>query len=257
MAGLGKNQNGGGHARIGLEHAGRHRDHGLQPVAVHQLLADGLVRGGRTEQHAVRHDAGAAPADAQHPQEQGQKQQLGFLGLADFEKIHRHSVCVQTALEGRVGQNQGILLLVRVLVAKAVPVLDKGVVDAVGHHVHGADAEHGAVHVIAEEHVVHVVIFLLAVEEDIFLAVLLQVFTRRNKEAGSAAGRIYKNAVFDTNRKSLLRHISAEKGLKQRAFEVPLCFTAELRKPFFCVFDCCWPVLRPLKLTPQSHLLEE
>ena len=26
--------------------------------------------------------------------------------------------------------------------------------------------------------------------------------------------RVYKNAVFDTNRKSLLRHISAEKGLK-------------------------------------------
>lgn len=25
---------------------------------------------------------------------------------------------------------------------------------------------------------------------------------------------VYKNAVFDTNRKSLLRHISAEKGLK-------------------------------------------
>lgn len=28
------------------------------------------------------------------------------------------------------------------------------------------------------------------------------------------AGRIYKDAVFDTNRKSLLRRISAEKGLK-------------------------------------------
>lgn len=26
--------------------------------------------------------------------------------------------------------------------------------------------------------------------------------------------RVYKDAVFDTNRKSLLRHISAEKGLK-------------------------------------------
>ena len=25
---------------------------------------------------------------------------------------------------------------------------------------------------------------------------------------------VYKNAVFDTNRRSLLRHISAEKGLK-------------------------------------------
>lgn len=28
------------------------------------------------------------------------------------------------------------------------------------------------------------------------------------------AGRVYKDAIFDTNRKSLLRHISAEKGLK-------------------------------------------
>ena len=77
------------------------------------------------------------------------------------------------------------------------------------------------------------------------------------EETACTTGKIYKNAVFDTNRKSRLRHISAEKGLKQRAFEVPLCFTAELRKPFFCVFDCCWPVLRPLKLTPQSHLPEE
>lgn len=30
----------------------------------------------------------------------------------------------------------------------------------------------------------------------------------------SPASWIYKDAVFDTNRKSLLRHISAEKGLK-------------------------------------------
>lgn len=67
----------------------------------------------------------------------------------------------------------------------------------------------------------------------------------------------YKNAVFDTNRKSLLRHISAEKGLKQRAFEVPLCFTAEFRKPFFCLFDCCWPLLWLLELTPQNRLSEE
>lgn len=32
--------------------------------------------------------------------------------------------------------------------------------------------------------------------------------------AAAAVVRIYKDAVFDTNRKSLLRHISAEKGLK-------------------------------------------
>ena len=60
-----------------------------------------------------------------------------------------------------------------------------------GHHVHRADAEHGSVHVVAEKHVVHIVILLLAVEEDFFFAVLLQVFTRRNKEAGSAAGRFW------------------------------------------------------------------
>ena len=34
------------------------------------------------------------------------------------------------------------------------------------------------------------------------------------QETTGSAGGVYKNAVFDTNRKSLLRHISAEKGLK-------------------------------------------
>ena len=105
-------------------------------------------------------------------------QQLGFLGLADFQQICRNGVGIQTALERWIGKNQRILFLIRVLIGQAVPVFDKGIVNAVGHHVHRADAEHGAVHVIAEEHVVHVVIFLLAVEEDIFLAVLFQVFTR-------------------------------------------------------------------------------
>ena len=35
-----------------------------------------------------------------------------------------------------------------------------------------------------------------------------------DKHTARAAAGVYKNAVFDTNRKSLLRHISAEKGLK-------------------------------------------
>ena len=50
--------------------------------------------------------------------------------------------------------------------------------------------------------------------------------------------RIYKNAVFDTNRKSLLRHISAEKGLKYRASEVLMFFASSLRKPVFCLYSC-------------------
>ena len=38
--------------------------------------------------------------------------------------------------------------------------------------------------------------------------------TGLDKHAAAAAGGVYKDAVFDTNRKSLLRRISAEKGLK-------------------------------------------
>ena len=35
-----------------------------------------------------------------------------------------------------------------------------------------------------------------------------------NKHTTRTATRVYKNAVFDTTEKSLLRHINAEKGLK-------------------------------------------
>ena len=45
-------------------------------------------------------------------------------------------------------------------------------------------------------------------------AVVFDEFCGLNKHTARAAARVYKNAVFDTNRKSLLRHISAEKGLK-------------------------------------------
>jgi len=45
-------------------------------------------------------------------------------------------------------------------------------------------------------------------------AILLSEVRRGNEHAAAAASGIYKDAVFDTNRKSLLWHISAEKGLK-------------------------------------------
>ena len=43
---------------------------------------------------------------------------------------------------------------------------------------------------------------------------MLQVIIIMLKCRSGIVRRIYKNAVFDTNRKKLLRHISAEKGLK-------------------------------------------
>ena len=64
-----------------------------------------------------------------------------------------------------------------------------------GHHVHGADAQHGAVHVVAMEHVVHVVIFLQLIEEDLFLVVLFQILTGGNKKAGGTAGRVADHVV--------------------------------------------------------------
>ena len=87
MAGLGEDQDGGGDPGVGLEHAGGHGDHGLQAVVLDQLLPDGLVCCGGAEEHAVRDDAGAAAAHLQHPQEEGQEEQLGLLGLADLQQI--------------------------------------------------------------------------------------------------------------------------------------------------------------------------
>ena len=98
-------------------------------------------------------------------------------------------------LERRIGKNQRVFFFVQVLVAQAVAVLNEGVIDAVGHHVHGADAQHGAVHIVAEEHMVHVVVFFLTVKEDFFFAVLFQVLARCDEKAGSAAGGVADNFV--------------------------------------------------------------
>ena len=64
-----------------------------------------------------------------------------------------------------------------------------------GHHVHGADAQHGAVHIVAEEHMVHVVVFFLTVKEDFFFAALFQVLARCDEEAGRAASGVADDFV--------------------------------------------------------------
>lgn len=47
----------------------------------------------------------------------------------------------------------------------------------------------------------------------VFICRLLEIIPI-DKIVSSIVRRVYKDAVFDTNRKSLLRRISAEKGLK-------------------------------------------
>ena len=195
VSGFGEDQNGGGYACIGFEYAGGHGNYGLQAVVFNQFLADGLVRVGGAKEHAVRHDAGAAPAYFEHPQKQREKQKLGLFRFADFEQVGGDDVVVQTALERGVGKNQRVFFFVRILVREAVAVRNQGVVDAVGHHVHGADAQHGAIHVEAVKHAVHVVVFVLAAEENRLLAVFFEVVTHRHKKAGGATGRVADNFV--------------------------------------------------------------
>ena len=160
------------------------------------------MRLGRAEQHAVRDYDRGAPADFQHTDEQRQEQQLGFLCLAELQQVGRHDVGVKAALERWISEYQAVLVAVGVLVTQAVAVLYVRVVYAVGHHVHGADAQHGAIHVEAVEHVVHVVILLLTVEEDLILAVLLEILPGGDEEAGSAAGWVYVPADIDTIEKA-------------------------------------------------------
>ena len=153
------------------------------------------MRLGGTEQHAVRHDDCPPAAHLQHSQKQRQEQQLGLFGLAEFQQVGGNDVGVQTALKRRVGQNQGVLVSVGVLIGQAVPILNKGVVDAVGHHVHGADSQHRAVHVEAVEHVVHVVVFFLPVKEDLLFMVLFQVLPSRHQKARCTTGRVADHVV--------------------------------------------------------------
>ena len=145
---------------------------------------------GGPEEHAVRHDAGAAPAGAEHAEKEGQEEQLGLFGLTDLEQVSGDDVRIQAALKGRVGQDEGIGIPIWVLVAEAVPVGDDGIFDTVGHHVHGPDAEHGAIHVVAGEHFGHVVFFGLLVKKDGFPAVGLQILPRRHQEPRSPADKV-------------------------------------------------------------------
>ena len=118
----------------------------------HQLLTDGLVGLGGAEQHAVRYDAGTLTALFQHPQEQGQKQQLGLFGVGDSFQVVVDTLRVYCAFEGRVCQAHGKLVADLVLLGYAVLVVNFRVADGVEHQVHGGDPQHGAIGVKAGKH---------------------------------------------------------------------------------------------------------
>ena len=66
------------------------------------------------------------------------------------------------------------------------------------HHVHGAYAQHSAVHIITMEHGIHIMVFVLLVEKDLLLPIIFEIIADRNKESRSTARRIYQDVIFDT-----------------------------------------------------------
>ena len=99
-AGLGKHQHRRGHACVGLEHAGGHGNDRPQLVALDKLFTDALVRLAGAEQHAVRHDAGAAATGFQHPQEKREEKQFCLFGVGDGFQVVVDALGVHGALNG-------------------------------------------------------------------------------------------------------------------------------------------------------------
>ena len=64
-----------------------------------------------------------------------------------------------------------------------------------GHHVHCSDAQHGAVHIEAVEHMIHIVFFVGPVKQNFLLPFFCQKLTDRHQKAGGSEGGITNYVV--------------------------------------------------------------
>ena len=90
-----------------------------------------------TKQHAVRHNAGAASAGFEHPQEERKEKQFCLFGVGDSLQVIVDALGIHGALERRVCKADGVLAANGVLLRHAVLVVDIRVRDGVEHQVHG------------------------------------------------------------------------------------------------------------------------
>ena len=79
---------------------------------------------------------------------------------------------------------------VKILLGQGILVFNVGAINAVQHHVHGSYAQHGAVHVIAEEHVVVIVGFQPGIEEQVAM-MLAQILPCFDQKACRACRRVH------------------------------------------------------------------
>ena len=92
------------------------------------------MRPGTPEEHAVGHDDAAFPAYRQELDHPLDEEQLGLRRLEGQGVVD--VALVDTALEGRVGKDNGIPLLFIVTFGEGVLEFDAGGLDAVEHQVH-------------------------------------------------------------------------------------------------------------------------
>ena len=173
--GLAENKNGGRNSGVWLEHATRHGDDGTQLLVVNYLLADSHVSPGSSEEHSIRHDAGAAAAQLQGADKLSQEQQLGLAGVGVGKNLLVHIALVETAGKRRVRHDERIAALVFVLLRERIaPGKFRGS-NVVQQQVHGSDAQHGLVGIVAIDHRgLHVLHLFSGIEDG--LVILLDVF---------------------------------------------------------------------------------
>ena len=177
----------------------------MQPLVVDKLLADGLVSTAAAEEHAVGDDAGATTASLEHSHEQGKEQQLGFVAADHGAQRLAHALTVQAALERRIGEDERVTLGVEVFVTERVAPLDVGRVHVVEHHVHGTNAQHSGISIIAREHLVPVVVEVFGVDEGVGF-VILDISCGLDNEAGTTHGGIADAVVLGDGRLHELHH---------------------------------------------------
>ncbi len=188
--GPGEQQDGGADAGIRPEDPAGQLDDALQPVVFDQHPAQGPVRDAGAEQHTVGHDHGRAAARPQQAQAAREKQQFGLPGPDQAQQVGVRAATVDVAGERRMGEDQGIgACLVRVRSGERIAMAEAGAFHAVQQQVHAADAQHGAVDLVAVEHAVMKVRGLLSVVQQAGM-LPAQVFAGGGQESAGAGGRV-------------------------------------------------------------------
>ena len=150
-AALGKQEDGGGNARVGFEDSGREGDDGFELILLQEQLPDAGLGAAGSEENPIRHDDGSAPAGLQHAEDESDEEQFALLRFHMGAQGGVDVFLIKLAFEGRIGEDDGeaVLRLAGVALAegggKGVLLDDGGGFHAMEQEIHGGDAQHGLI----------------------------------------------------------------------------------------------------------------